>query len=388
GTVEELRISNPASKFEHTPLLGVYPVPTRYSYWLGDLKKNSTDMNYVLTASYYKKQNWKDIWLDGDSIIIPPHNNAKISATITVPTDTKPGLYQGFVRFIGSNHTVNAPVSFAVVSDVSKDKLVVIQGAQNSDSLYGNGYVKGAFDMTNRYNAGDWRQYYFDIKDPSIDTASINISWKDQDTNFSAFMIDPQGRIIQSNVPSGAFGNLLDWPTSDWLGATPFSEGGGFYPVKNKDATSSLLYAPINQTGTYTLLLHSTLFGGKSITEPFSVTARFLSLSADSEQHVDITTQNENLDQIPELFSNKTTSGQTKTVPDSKLDNVRKTNSETGKINKSETSLVDKNVISMKPESSMKLDYNLTLVIIAGVFAIGITIFIIFGNRSQKSQKY
>ncbi|NDF25692.1 MAG: peptidase S8, partial [Thaumarchaeota archaeon] len=241
GTVEELRISTPASKFEHTPLLGVYPVPTRYSYWLGDLKKNSTDMNYVLTASYYKKQNWKDIWLDGDSIIIPPHNNAKISATITVPTDAKPGLYQGFVRFIGSNHTVNAPVSFAVVSDVSKDKLVVIQGAQNSDSLYGNGYVKGAFDMTNRYNAGDWRQYYFDIKDPSIDTASINISWKDQDTNFSAFMIDPQGRIIQSNVPSGAFGNLLDWPTSDWLGATPFSEGGGFYPVKNKDATSSLL---------------------------------------------------------------------------------------------------------------------------------------------------
>ncbi|NDF25675.1 MAG: hypothetical protein EB149_06805 [Thaumarchaeota archaeon] len=130
------------------------------------------------------------------------------------------------------------------------------------------------------------------------------------------------------------------------------------------------------------------LFGGKSITEPFSITARFLSLSADSEQPAGITTQNEILNQMSESFSNKTTSGQTKTVLDSKPDNVRKTNSETGKINKSETSLVAKNVMSMKPESSMKLDYNLTLVIIAGVFAIGIIIFIIFGNRPQKSQKY
>jgi len=54
-----------------------------------------------------------------------------------------------------------------------------------------------------------------------------------------------------------------------------FSEGGGFYPVKNKGDTSTLLYTTINQTGTYTLLMHSTLFGGKSTTEPFTVLARF-----------------------------------------------------------------------------------------------------------------
>jgi hypothetical protein len=169
-----------------------------------------------------------------------------------------------------------------VTTQIQKDKLTVISGQKNPEILYGNGYVKGAFDMTNRYNAGDWRQYYFDIDDSTINTASIDVSWKDSDTNFSAFVIDPQGRIIQSNVPSGVFGTLLDWPTSDWLGTTPFSEGGGFYPVKNKDATSTLLSAPINQTGTYTLLLHSTLFGGQSTTEPFTVIGRFSSISADN----------------------------------------------------------------------------------------------------------
>ena len=40
GTVQELRVSDPGSKFKNVPLVGVYPVPTRYSYWLGEIKKN------------------------------------------------------------------------------------------------------------------------------------------------------------------------------------------------------------------------------------------------------------------------------------------------------------------------------------------------------------
>jgi hypothetical protein len=94
-------------------------------------------------------------------------------------------------------------------------------------------------------------------------------------------MIDPQGRIAQTNMPPGVFGQFLDWPTSDWLGTSFFSEGGGFYPVKNKDSTSTVLYTPINQTGTYTLLVHSTLFGGQSTTEPFTVLAKFSSIIGD-----------------------------------------------------------------------------------------------------------
>jgi len=149
--------------------------------------------------------------------------------------------------------------------------------------LFGNGYVKGAFDMSGKYMAGDWRQYSFDIQDSTINSASINLEWENDDTNFSAFMIDPKGKIIQTNVPSGVFGHFWSWPTIDWLGVTPFSQGGGFFPVKNKDNTSTVMFAPINQTGTYTLLLHSTLFNGESITEPFSLAARFDTILADDD---------------------------------------------------------------------------------------------------------
>jgi len=65
--------------------------------------------------------------------------------------------------------------------------------------------------------------------------------------------MDPSGKIIQTNVPSGVFGHFLGWPSLDWLGTSPFSQGGGFFPVKNNDNTSTVLYVPLNQTGTYTV---------------------------------------------------------------------------------------------------------------------------------------
>ena len=135
--------------------------------------------------------------------------------------------------------------------------------------------------MSNRYMAGDWRHYYFDIQNELVDTAIIELSWKSDDTNFGVFVMDPSGKIIQTNVPSGVFGHFLGWPSLDWLGNSLFSQGGGFYPVKNKDNTSTVLNVPINQTGTYALLTHSTLFGGNSTTEPITLKAKFTNLSSD-----------------------------------------------------------------------------------------------------------
>ena len=283
GTVQQLQVSDPNLKIKHIPLVGVYPVPTRFSYWQGDTKKNSTSMDYTITASYYKKENWNDIWINYNDIQIAPHSSVKIVATLVVPLNSMPGAHQGFLSFTDSLHEVNVPVSFTVLKKLQpKDLPTVIQGTQNGDALYGNGYIGGAFDMSNRYNAGDWRQYYFDVQDKTINAFSLNIAWENKDTNLSVFVVDPQGRIIQTNVPPGILGQFQGWPTGDWLGTSPpFSEGGGFYPIKNNDATSTVLYAPVNQTGTYSILMHSTLFGGQSIAEPITITTKFSTILPD-----------------------------------------------------------------------------------------------------------
>ncbi|MDH5418290.1 MAG: S8 family serine peptidase, partial [Nitrosopumilus sp.] len=280
GTVQELRVSEPTEKFEGVPLVGVYPIPTRYSYWLGDTNQNSTSMDYTISASYYEKEQWSVVWPESKIISIPPKNTATIDVTLIVPNNYQTGIYQGFLNFKSDNHTVNAPISFVVKQPViQNDSTILIKGVQSNDILYGNGYTKGAFDMANRYMAGDWRQYYFDVQNESINSAAIELSWTSDDTNLSVFVMDPTGKIIQTNVPSGVFGHFLDWTSLDWLGNSIFSQGGGFFPVKNKDDVSTVLYVPINQTGTYTLLTHSTLFGGDSITEPITLAAKFTNIS-------------------------------------------------------------------------------------------------------------
>ena len=314
GTLQELRVSDPNTKFEETPVVGIYPVPTRYSYWIGDTQKNSTSMNYTLTASFYKKDNWDQIWLDTEHIQVEPQSTSEISATIIVPTDYQSGIYQGFLNFESEQHSVNIPVSMAVKKLIDKkDTTILISGSEKQDALYGTGYFKGAFDMVNRYMAGDWKQYYFEIADETINGGTFDISWKDKDSSISAFVIDPKGRIVQTTVPSGVFGHFLGWPSNDWLGTTTFSQGGGFFPVTNKDDTSTVLYTPINQTGTYTLLVHSTLFGGSGITEPLSVAARFSTILHDDNDP-------EIIFSIPE-FINKTFS-LTPQITDENLESV------------------------------------------------------------------
>jgi len=320
GTVQEARVSEPNLKFQSTPVVGIYPVPTKYSYWLGDIQKNSTSMDFTLTSNYYKKDKWDVIWLDNENIQIPPKNSTDVTATIVVPLDFQSGVYQGFLSFEGDKHTANVPISFGVKKLVdTKDRTVLITTSEDEDILYRNGFVKGSFDMINRYMSGDWRQYYFEIADESINAGAIDISWENDDTNISAFVFDPQGRIIQTNVPSGVFGHFMNWPTNDWLGTTPFSEGGGFFPVKNKDETSSVLFTPINQTGTYTLLVHSTLFGGDSPTEPIAIAAKFTTILHDDKapiisltlpevvnSHIAIMPQiiDDNLDQVKYFLNN------------------------------------------------------------------------------------
>ena len=177
GTVQELRISNPTEQFENQPVIGVYPVPERYSFWGGSIKQNSTQFDYTLSASYFKKDQWSDVTLDRELISISPKQTVEINAKISTNKDQKTGVYDGFIKFEGEHHAVNIPVSYVIVEKVEKDIPFIFVG-KNNDVNFGNEYVKGAFDMTNRYMAGDWRQYYLDVQDNTINSASIELSWK------------------------------------------------------------------------------------------------------------------------------------------------------------------------------------------------------------------
>ena len=379
GTVQELRISDPNEKFDGTPLVGVYPVPTRYSYWLGDTKLNSTSMDYTLSASHYQKTKWSEIWVNDESITVPPKDTANVNITLVTPNDLQTGVYQGFLTFESENHIVNAPVSYVIKKEIDQNNShVIISGNQSDDVIFGNGYIKGAFDMVNRYMAGDWRQYYFDVKDESVDSAAIEMSWENDDTNLAVFVMDPKGKIIQTNVPSGVFGHFLGWPSLDWLGNSVFSQGGGFFPVKNKDETSSVILVPINQTGTYSLLAHSTLFSGNKTTEPITITAKFSNLSKELIQEIESIPE---LEHPPEMNNpNTELLPVLENVSDSKIESILKPESTTKSIPKFES---NSDPTISKDNSQDSLIIGIILGIIMGI-AIGIAFFMIIKQKSTK----
>jgi len=287
---------------------------------------------------------------------------------LVLPSDIQTGTYQGFLTFEGDKHTVNAPVSFAVKQPIDKkDTPILISGHQSNDVLYGNGYVKGAFDMANRYMAGDWRQYYFDIKDESINSAAIELSWVTDDTNLSVFVMNPKGKIIQTNMPSGIFGHFLGWVSLDWLGNSLFSQGGGFYPVKNKDNTSTVIYVPINQTGTYSILAHSTLFGGNSTTEPITLAAKFSTISAEVQS------------ELNEL-------NQTKIQPEIIVPNKTRSISEvTEKSISNDSSVIDKQTGFKEDKISEDVSFPIELAIGIGI-GIGIGLAFVFITRRNSDK--
>lgn len=275
GTVQELRIGDPASRFSGVPLVGVYPVPGKFSYWDGDAGEDAEPIDYTLTATFYSDAPWGAVWTSSGTAVAPPGGTASIDASIKVPEGTPTGAYQGFLVFSGGGHSARVPVSYVVAEPVSGGDSVRFDGGADGSVIHGPGYVKGAFDMAARYMAGDWRQYYFDVRDPRVESAVLDLHWEDEDTSVSVFVSGPDGRIASTSTPSGAFGHFVGWPSLDWLGTTAFSEGGGFYPVTTRNATSTAVHVPVNQTGIHSVLVHSTLFGGSSVTEPVSLEARF-----------------------------------------------------------------------------------------------------------------
>lgn len=291
GTVQELRVSDPAEKFENAPLIGIYPVPTVFSFWQGDRQINSTAMNYTLTIEFYNRQQNPAITLDGAeddrvTLELEPEGREVIGAAIRVDEDALPGVYYGsiLVEPEGGSAVV-MPVSYVVTSKpVPKDVPVVAVPAAAEEKDLGlrpNGYVGGLFDMTSRYSAGDWRSYYFSVGDETITSMTLKISWPHNSTSISAMAFGPDGRMIATTVPSGVFETFSGWPSNDWLGTTPFSEGGAFYFSQNAGENATLLHVPVNGTGTYSVLLHNTVFHGNSLYEPLQVEAKFSTILPD-----------------------------------------------------------------------------------------------------------
>jgi uncharacterized repeat protein (TIGR01451 family) len=114
--------------------------------------------------TFYKKADWSWLTTSASSVSLPAGGNATFNATLSVPADAKPGVYEGAIEVRHGPHKTIIPV----VVHVAANSPTFSFGASSldepiGDTPYDNGHLFGGFDWTWRYESGDWKLYYFDL---------------------------------------------------------------------------------------------------------------------------------------------------------------------------------------------------------------------------------
>ncbi len=282
GTVQDISIHKPLTRIKDNMLIGVYPVPKVISFWTGVRDINATAMNYTLTIDLYKKSQW-DMVSSSDTLLIKPNSTKSFKVKISVPMDTPYSIYQGYLTISSSKHVTNIPISFSIPVAIDKKDIPFVILNNSSDTLFYGPSLTGSFDMSSRFNSGEWKFYHLNVSDPSINTLSVKVIWEDDLTSISIFAIDPNGKIIATSVPAGVFQTFIRWGSNDWLGSGALGSGA-FYPSGNFGNNTSVIYIPINGSGIYTLMLHNTLFNAKNLTEPLRIELKASTILPDMEE--------------------------------------------------------------------------------------------------------
>ncbi len=287
GNAEEARVSQPSVKFTNTPLIGVYQNANYDSYWFGPSTTKASPVHFTIYIYYLKKVSWDWVSVDRNHLSAPMTGTTSFSAKLSVPPTASPGIYEGFITLNGADgRATQVPVSVDVPIAASQKGVPYVFGGQSDSNglLYDNGATYGATDFSWRYESGNWRSYKVNVTDPTVNQGLATVSWSSPQTSLNLFVLDPQGSIIASSVPAGLYKTLgrasffifpllIPSASNDYLGVSPFNPlgwGGGFAPSQNAGNTSSSVQFPVSETGLYTVIVHTTVYSGKTPDERFS----------------------------------------------------------------------------------------------------------------------
>jgi subtilisin family serine protease len=127
-------------------------------------RSGSAPVTMQVRITFYKKADWGWLTTSASSVSLPAGGNATFNATLSVPADAKPGVYEGAIEVSHASHKTVIPV----VVHVAANSPTFSFGASSpdepiGDTPYDNGHLFGGFDWDWRYESGDWKLYYFDL---------------------------------------------------------------------------------------------------------------------------------------------------------------------------------------------------------------------------------
>ena len=232
-------------------------------------RTGSDPVTLQVRITFYKKVDWSWLSLSSSSVSLPAGGSATFNASMAVPANAQPGLYQGAIEVsYGTQHKHVIPV----VVHVAANSPSFTFGASSlseplGDTPYDNGHLFGGFDWTWRYEAGDWKLYYFDVPDGTAGPGK-------------AMVVDTQWVITPTDVDTWIYAATPDfYSTSDPAffgpqgveqvgGSNDTNIGAGIFTFDTATGGPREVVAGEIRNGLGFIALHNVLYAGSQIGEP------------------------------------------------------------------------------------------------------------------------
>jgi hypothetical protein len=234
---------------------------------------------FQIQIEFYENADWN--WVETSPSV---SGGGSFSATMNVPADAEPGMYNGAITLTDGPDVIVLPVSLTVAPTVEQDEngqltsLLNFGGADVGESqsnyLYNNGAVFDAIDWSWRAESGDWRFFYFDVPEEPADGSLLLVetTWDDEapptDLDTLIFGRGANTWQLDNAFPIGG-PYILDTVAK----STNANTGGGVWRFDTATGSNTELVAGALQEGLHAIVEHSVNHSGDPFLVPFEINA-------------------------------------------------------------------------------------------------------------------
>ncbi|MCB2153593.1 S8 family serine peptidase [bacterium] len=232
--------------------------------FLGLQRRTGTNaMSVQIRITYFKRTAWDWITLSESSVSVPADGASSFTATLSVPANTRPGVYQGILK-VG---TQTVPiVSQVAANDVAFDFGAASLVEPAGEYPYDNGHVMGGFDWSWRYESGDWRLFPFVVPGDTKAGTQILV-----ETNWDALPTDVDSWLYGPHLDEFSDANQAffgPYGQEQIAGSANLNLGGGLFAVETATGGPTEAIGAIAEPGYHFLSLHNVSSSGAKIAEP------------------------------------------------------------------------------------------------------------------------
>jgi hypothetical protein len=253
---------------------------------------DSTPPTIKVRLTFYKRQTWSWLNLSTNSLTVPTNSTATLNATLNVPSDTRPGFYQGAIYYNQSGREQLLPVAINITGGAGFEFGATSLSQPQTDEVYPNGHLVAGFDWRYRWESGDWRQFFYSV--PALPANSsravvVDTQWSGAKTDIDSWVYGANPNDSYALANPAAFG-----PTGLSLIANSkdtFSNYGSsdvaFSFQTNTGGSREVVSGSLPNAGLGLIALHNVLNQGSTIGEAY--TGKVYQLQT-NPANVDITT--------------------------------------------------------------------------------------------------